>query len=90
MEIARLCLVKMLLLDEASFQEYSGIPIPSRRYKDKDSKNVAAQAREVAAKQFFEGKSYQNPQALIAYTDFLGGSGAEINEKPAAEAIIET
>jgi len=90
MEIARLCLIKMLLLDEATFQEYSGIPIPPRRYKDKESKKAAAHAREEAAKQFFEGKSYPNPQALIAYTDFLGGTEVEINEEIPTEAIIET
>lgn len=88
MEIARLCLIKMLLLDDATFLEYCNIPIPPRRYKDKETKKAATNAREEAAKQFFEGKSYPNPQSMVAYTDFLGGTEVEINEETSKEMVI--
>lgn len=88
MEFARLCLIKMLLLDEAAFQEYCQIPIPRQKYKNKDAKVNAERAREAASKAFFEEKSYPTRRSLAAYTDFAGEPVIEAPEEEAAMAVI--
>lgn len=85
MELTRVCLIKMLLLDEAAFQEYCKIPMPLRKYKDKDTKINAEKAREAASKQFFEEKSYPSPKCMTAYTDFIGEPEIKVAEE--ADAI---
>lgn len=90
MEFARVCLIKMLLLDEAAFQEYCKIPIPLRKYKDKDARVNAEKAREAASKQFFEEKSYPSPKSMMAYTDFAGEPEVEIAEEVSSVAVIVT
>lgn len=84
MELSRLAIIKMLLLDQSSFKEYCEIPIPKRTQSSKEDKL----ARDELGKKFFEDKSYPHPKELIAYTEFSGFSNpkfeAEIEDKELA------
>lgn len=75
MEIARLSIIKMLLLDEISYSKYCEIPIPSRsganqKALEKDEFKAENTAREKSSIDFFEKKSYQNPLAMCSFFDF--------------------
>ena len=71
MEFSRLAIIKMLLLDACSFNEYSQIPIPQMKYSSKAEKAADEAARDELGKIFFERKSYPHPKELLAYTDFM-------------------
>ena len=77
MEFARVCIIKMLMLDEVSFQEYCQIPIPRRKYRSDAERTDADKAREAASKRFFEEKTYPSPKSMFAYTDFLDQSESD-------------
>lgn len=63
MEITRMAVVKMLLLEPTAFQEYNQIAIPKKV-------DDAAEIRTALSDTFFE-KTYPSPQELGAYTDLL-------------------
>jgi hypothetical protein len=88
MEFSRLAIIKMLLLDDDSFKEYCQIPIPKRKYTSKDEKSADESARDEAAKQFFEDKSYPNPKELLAYTDFAEFSDQKDKEEIEDQALV--
>lgn len=63
MEITRMAIVKMLLLEPAIFQEYNQIAIPKKV-------DDAAEVRTALLDTFFE-KKHPSPKELGAYTDLL-------------------
>ncbi len=69
MEISRLAIIKILLLDKDIFHDYCQIPF-SFVYSSKEEKNDNNCKRNKQSTQFFE-RNYPNPDCLIAYTDFL-------------------
>lgn len=90
MEISRLAIIKMLLLNGSSFKEYCAIPIPKRSYSSQQEKSADECSRDELAKQFFEDKTYPHPKELLAYTDFSSLSnpkfGVEIDKQALAPA----
>jgi hypothetical protein len=70
MEVSRVAIVKMLLLDENSYREYCQIPIPKREYSSKNERVTDEAVREDLGKLFFEDKFYPHPKELLAYSDF--------------------
>lgn len=71
MEISRLSIIKMLMLEEDSFKKYCQISIPRRQYESEDERIEAEQLRETAAKEFFEENTYSSSKEMIAFTDFV-------------------
>lgn len=81
MELSRVAIIKMLLLNEDTFKEYCKIPIPRREYGLGNEKAADETAREEASKRFFEDRSYPNPNEMLAYTDFVEASASKKEEK---------
>ncbi|MEG0036861.1 MAG: hypothetical protein RR796_03670 [Victivallaceae bacterium] len=71
MELSRLAIIKMLLLDESSFKEYCDIPIPKQKYSSKEERTADESNRDELGKKFFEENFYVHPKELIAYTNFF-------------------
>ncbi len=88
MEFSRVAIIKMLLLDEASFQEYCQIPIPRRMYGPGNEKATDEAAREEAAKRFFENKSYPSPEEMFAYTDFAVVAESKEEEESSTPVLV--
>ena len=68
-EISRLCLLKMLLLENADLQTYSQIPIPSTGLDPKTAAPLNSN-RGIMTESFFK-KSYPTPKCLTSYSDLL-------------------
>ncbi len=89
MEFSRVSIIKMLMLDDESFEEYCQIPIPRRKYRSDTERTDADKARESASKKFFEEKTYSSPKSMFAYTDFVDQSEPDIAEGlPAKELTL--
>jgi hypothetical protein len=89
MEFSRISIIKMLMLDDESFQEYCQIPIPRRKYHSDRERTDADKAREAASKRFFEEKTYPSPKSMFAYTDFVDPSEPDIAEElPSTESAL--
>lgn len=80
MEFSRLLIIKMIMLDEITFQDYCKIPLPLQRYSSSDEKMKSDQDREIKVKEFFD-KSFLNTLSSMAYSDFKDTYMAENLEK---------
>lgn len=61
LEIARISVIKMLLLEPSEFQEYNQIPIPQKVNDDAEKRNAASTD--------FFAHNYLSPKEMVAYTD---------------------
>lgn len=61
LEIARISVIKMLLLDPSVFQAYNEIPIPQKSNDDAEKRNAASTD--------FFAHNYLSPKDIVAYTD---------------------
>ncbi len=62
-EIARIAIIKMLLLEPSVKQTYNQIPIPKKADDDAEKRNAASAD--------FFAQSYLSPKELVAYTDLI-------------------
>lgn len=62
MEIARISVIKMLLLEPSVFQVYNQIPIPQKVNDDAEKRNTASTD--------FFAHNHLSPKEMVAYTDF--------------------
>lgn len=62
LEIARISVIKMLLLEPSVFQLYNQIPIPQKVNDDAEKRNAMAT--------IFFAQNYLSPKEMVAYTDF--------------------
>ena len=69
MEIARVCIIKMLLLDKVTLSDYSQIPVPTY----KDGKDVTKPKRNGSAELFFKSYHPTPVEDAFFYTDLMDG-----------------
>lgn len=63
LEIARISVIKMLLLEPSVFQVYNQIPIPQKVNDDAEKRNAASTD--------FFAHNYLSPKEMVAYTDLV-------------------